>query len=101
MLPNQFDVLDEMGWVAVHARARDLAVRLADALADRGLTVAPRDDTTLVSWEDDDPEATRERLGGEGIVIRNLPSTPYLRASVGAWNDEGDLERLLDAVAPV
>ena len=27
--------------------------------------------------------------------MRNLPGTPYLRASVGAWNDEADLERLL------
>jgi hypothetical protein len=52
-----------------------------------------------VSWEDDDPEATRDRLAGEGILIRNLPGTPYLRASVGAWNDEGDLERLLHAAA--
>ena len=26
------------------------------------------------------------------------PVTPYLRASVGAWNDESDLERLLNAL---
>ena len=32
--------------------------------------------------------------------MRNLPGTPLLRASVGAWNDEGDLERLLAAIAP-
>ena len=30
--------------------------------------------------------------------MRNLPGTPYVRASVGAWNDEGDLERLLAAL---
>ena len=29
--------------------------------------------TTLVSWEDDDPEATRDRLAGAGIIVRNLP----------------------------
>jgi hypothetical protein len=28
-------------------------------------------------------------------VLRNLPGTPYVRASVGAWNDQGDLERLV------
>jgi selenocysteine lyase/cysteine desulfurase len=32
------------------------------------------------------------------VLIRNLPGTPYLRASVGAWNDESDLDRLLEGV---
>jgi selenocysteine lyase/cysteine desulfurase len=53
-----------------------------------------------VSWEDPDPEATRDRLAETGVVIRNLPGRPYLRASVGAWNDESDLERLLAALEP-
>ena len=30
--------------------------------------------------------------------MRDLPGHPYLRASVGAWNDESDLERLLAAL---
>ena len=34
------------------------------------------------------------------MIIRDLPGTPYLRASVGAWNDESDLERLLSAAVP-
>jgi L-cysteine/cystine lyase len=91
------DVLDAADWNAVYERARSLAADLADRLRERGRTVAPRGETTLVSWEDPDPEATRDRLGGAGILIRNLPGTPYLRASVGAWNDETDLERLIDA----
>jgi L-cysteine/cystine lyase len=94
------DVLAEAGWDAVYERSRMLAATLADRLRDCGRVVAPRDETTLVSWEDDDPEATRDRLAADGIVVRNLPGTPYVRASVGAWNDEGDLERLLDAAAP-
>jgi L-cysteine/cystine lyase len=64
-----------------------------------GRDVAPRGDTTLVSWEDPDPEGTRDRLAAVGVLIRNLPGTPYLRASVGAWNDEADLDRLLAALA--
>ncbi len=35
-----------------------------------------------------------------GVVVRNLPGRPLLRASVGAWNDERDLERLLAALTP-
>ena len=55
--------------------------------------------TTLVSFHSDDPEGERERLAEQGIVLRNIPGRPWLRASIGAWNDESDLERLLDALA--
>ncbi len=92
------ELLESYGLRDVASRAAGLARRLADALAERGRKVAPRDDTTLVAWEDPDPEATRNRLTEAGIVIRNLPNTPYLRASVGAWNDESDLQRLLDGL---
>jgi selenocysteine lyase/cysteine desulfurase len=93
-------VLASAGLGAVHARAAALAAALAEELTARGRMVAPRDGTTLVSWEDPDPPATRERLAGLGVVVRDLPGTPFLRASVGAWNDESDLERLLSAAAP-
>jgi selenocysteine lyase/cysteine desulfurase len=92
------DVLAEADWGAVHARAAGLAAAFAARLAESGRTVAPRGNTTLVSWEDDDAEATRDRLAADGIIVRNLPGTPYLRASIGAWNDEDDLERLSDAL---
>jgi L-cysteine/cystine lyase len=51
-----------------------------------------------VAWEDPDPEATRDRLAASNIAIRNLPGRSLLRASVGAWNDESDLDRLLGAL---
>ena len=92
------DVLAAFGWEAASERARGLAAWLADRLRETGRVVGPRGDTTLVAWEDDDPSATSERLGREGIAIRNLPNTQYVRASVGAWNTEDDLERLLAAL---
>lgn len=91
-------VLRDAGWDAVHERAAALAAELAAALAGQGREVAPRDRTTLVSWRDPDPPATRARLAEAGVVIRDLPGTGLLRASVGAWNDESDLERLLSAL---
>jgi L-cysteine/cystine lyase len=92
------ELLESYGLAAVQQRATETAAAFAATLAERGKTVAPRDHTTLVAWKDDDPEATRDRLTAAGVVIRNLPGTKYLRASVGAWNDESDLQKLLDAL---
>ena len=91
------DVLEEPGIATVQQRAAGLAAQLAQALADRGATVAPRGRSTLVSWEDDDPPATTARLLEAGIVVRDLPGTPYVRASVGAWTSDDELERLVAA----
>jgi selenocysteine lyase/cysteine desulfurase len=88
------DVFERHGLDAVHVRARELAARLADRLGER---VAPRGDSTLVSWLDPDPEATVARLRGEGFVVRHLPRTPYVRASTGAWNSEDEIDRLAQA----
>jgi selenocysteine lyase/cysteine desulfurase len=79
-------------------RAADLADTFAQRLADAGHKVAPRGRSTLVAFEHPDPAEARERLAEQGIAVRNLPGHPYLRASVGAWNDESDLERLLAAL---
>ncbi len=90
--------LAEFGWPAVHERAAGLAAPLADRVRERGHDVVDRSATTLVSWHDADAARTKERLAAAGIVIRDLAGRDLLRASVGAWNDEDDLERLLAAL---
>ncbi len=90
--------LTDAGWAGVHERGAGLAARLADELAQRGYEVLPRGRTTLVSWRVADPDAALERLTAAGVVVRTIPAEGVLRASVGAWNDESDLERLLDAL---
>jgi len=92
-------VLADAGWPAVHERARALAAQLAQRLAEHGREVGPRDDTTLVALTSEDPPAERERLVEAGCIVRDIPGRPWLRASVGAWNDESDLERLLSALS--
>jgi selenocysteine lyase/cysteine desulfurase len=91
-------VLEAAGWNAVHRRAAGLAAELAERLEAAGRRVVPRAATTLVSFEDPDPPETRLRLAETGVAIRDLPGTPLLRASVGAWNDATDLERLIDGL---
>ena len=92
------DILRAADLSAVLARGPVLAATLAGRLEAHGRTVAPRGHTTLVAWEDDDPEATRDRLATADVIVRNLPGTPYVRASVGAWSSEDDLDRLLDGL---
>jgi len=93
------ELLESAGWSAVHERASTLAARLAELLAERGRAVAPRDNTTLISFDSDDAETERDALAERGCVVRNIPGRPWLRASVGAWNDENDFERLLESLS--
>jgi L-cysteine/cystine lyase len=90
------DVLEEPGFDRVYARAGDLAERLATMLGNRGVGVAARGRSTLVSFEVPEPEAFAERAADHALVIRFLPGRPWARASVGAWNTEKELERLAE-----
>ena len=92
------ETLVAAGFDASLERAADLAERYATELQNAGYTVAPRGRSTLVAFEYPEPEAARQRLAEAGVAVRDLPGFPYLRASVGAWNDETDLERLLAAL---
>jgi selenocysteine lyase/cysteine desulfurase len=92
------ELLASFGWDALYARAAELASELTLRLAKSGHAVAARGDTTLVSWHSHDPTSDKARLADAGIVIRDLPGSDLVRASVGAWNDESDLDRLLRAV---
>jgi len=91
-------VLEAAGWAAVYLRACALAGRLAELLAERGLEPAPRGESTLVSFSSPDPPGDAARLAEREVIVRNIPGRPWLRASVGAWNDEDDLDRLLGAL---
>jgi L-cysteine/cystine lyase len=90
-----FEVLEGAGWDYVLSRGRALAAQLADSLRERGFEVAPRGDSTLVSFAVDDADDFVQRAAAAGVIIRNLPGRGLVRASVGAWSDESDLERVL------
>ena len=90
-----FDVFEQAGWDSVHSHAASMAQALADRLRDRGIEVAPRGSSTLVSFAVPDPEDFVLRAAAAGVIIRHLPGRGLVRASVGGWSDESDLERLL------
>ena len=93
------DVLGEAGFDRVLDGGIGAAERLAGLLAERGVEVAPRGASTLVSFEAADPQALTETAAGEGIVIRGIPGRSYARASVGAWNTEDELALLAELAA--
>jgi L-cysteine/cystine lyase len=93
------DVFEEAGYEKVHERAIAGAEHLAALLRERGVGVAARGASTLVSFEVPDPEAFTETAVAQGIVIRGLPGRPWARASVGAWSTDDELERLADLAA--
>jgi L-cysteine/cystine lyase len=93
------ELLQEAGLDWVTARATDAAGRLAAMLAERGLEVAPRGRSTLVSWRSASAEDDVARLAEAGVMVRFLPGLDLVRASVGAWTSEEDLDRLVSAGA--
>ena len=81
-------------------RARELAERCRKLLLEHGHDVVTEaGQSTLVSWRHDgDTEAAARHLYERGVIIRELPGTGLLRASVGWWNDGSDLERLAEGL---
>jgi L-cysteine/cystine lyase len=94
------EVFEEAGWSWVHDRAATLADSFADRLRERGLEVLERSRSTLVSWKSPDPEADVQRLAEEDVVVRFIPAFGVVRASVGAWSSEDELERVAALAAP-
>jgi L-cysteine/cystine lyase len=92
-------VFEAAGWDWVHERAASLAAGLADRLADRGLAVRPRGRSTLVSWASSDADGDVARLAAKRMVVRSIPAFGVVRASVGAWSSEEELERLVELAA--
>jgi L-cysteine/cystine lyase len=91
--------LQQHGWRQVHERAHSLSGQLCEMLGKAGREVVSGSAGTLISFASPDPLQERERLAAAGVVLRDIPHKPWLRASVGAWNDKHDLQRLIDALA--
>jgi selenocysteine lyase/cysteine desulfurase len=84
-------------------RARELTERCRELLLEQGHDVVTEaGQATLVSFRPPgDPTEAVTALYERGVVLRELPGTGLLRASVGWWNDGSDLERLVEGLAAV
>jgi L-cysteine/cystine lyase len=80
-------------------RGAELAARCRELLADHVEIVTPPGHSTLVSFRPKgDPTELVAALEERGVIVRELPSRNLVRASCGWWNDESDLERLVEGV---
>jgi L-cysteine/cystine lyase len=82
-------------------RAALMAERCRELLRETGAdVVAPAHRATLVSWRvhDEEPEVVVRRLAAAGVIVRDLPGTGLVRASVGWWTSDEDLARLARAL---
>jgi L-cysteine/cystine lyase len=82
-------------------RARELTERCRELLLEQGHDVVTEPgQATLVSFRPrgDSAEAVAA-LYRRGVVVRELPGTGLVRASIGWWNDGSDLERLAVGLA--
>ncbi|WP_222917079.1 aminotransferase class V-fold PLP-dependent enzyme [Natrinema sp. SYSU A 869] len=97
-LTDAIDVLEDIGIETIQRRIETLTDRLKDGVPDERL-LSPREyESGLVTIADDDPEGAVERLADRGIVVRPLPAPDAVRASIHAFNSEGDVDTLLEAL---
>jgi L-cysteine/cystine lyase len=91
------DLQPEWGFEQAARMAERCRELLRDADQD---VVVPAERATLVSWRvrGEASEAVVARLGASGVLVRDLPGTALVRASVGWWTSDEDLERLAKAL---
>jgi selenocysteine lyase/cysteine desulfurase len=78
-----------------YERAAENAARCAEILAPHAEVVTPRGHSTLVTWRPNgDPTELVASLEARGVIVRELPGRKLVRASVGWWTSEDDLQRL-------
>jgi L-cysteine/cystine lyase len=79
-----------------YTRAAEQAARCR-ALLEPLVELVPGD-ATLVSFRVDDPPAVVAHLLERDVHVRDIPGTGLVRASVGWWTSDADLERLVSGV---
>ena len=62
--------------------------------------VVPDDRATIVAWRpgEEQPADVVARLARAGVLVRDIPKAGLVRASVGWWTSDDDLERLVTGI---
>jgi selenocysteine lyase/cysteine desulfurase len=82
------------------ARAAEMTAYCRETVAERFEVVTEPGQGTLVAFRAPGEAAEdAARAYAAGVIIRDLPRTGWLRASCGWWTSDGDVERLVGALA--
>jgi L-cysteine/cystine lyase len=82
-----------------YERAAEMAARCRELLSEVVEILTPPGQSTLVSFRPPgDPTELVASLHDEGVIVRELPGRNIVRASVGWWTSEDDLQRLAAGV---
>jgi len=80
-------------------RAAEMAARCRELVAERAEVVTAPGQATLVSFRaPGDSSELVLRLNEQGVVVRDIPATGWMRVSCGWWTTDDELERLVDAL---
>ena len=80
-------------------RAAEMAARCRELVAERTEVVTAPGQATLVSFRaPGDSSELVLRLNEQGVVVRDIPATGWMRVSCGWWTTDDELERLVDAL---
>lgn len=84
-------------WAAHHSA--EISATCFMRLEERFRVVTAPGQASLVSFEPEgDAAEISARLFEEGVLIRDLPGTGWLRVSCGWWTSDGDIDRLLGSL---
>jgi L-cysteine/cystine lyase len=83
--------IDQTRAATAHAHERLAGARRARVVDPDG----PGSGLIALDLDGRDSAAAATFLGEQGVLVRNIPGTPYLRLSIGAWVNDDDLDRLL------
>ena len=80
-------------------RAAEMAARCRALVAERTEVVTAPGQATLVSFRaPGDSSELVLRLNEQGVVVRDIPATGWMRVSCGWWTTDDELERLVDGL---
>ena len=115
-VPREGAARFDSGWIATHMlagweaaldaapewrfdRAAEITEHCRQALATSYEVVGESGQGTLVSFvPPGDPAETAARLYAQGVVVRDVPGTGWVRASCGWWTNKEDIDRLVSGV---
>ncbi len=94
---------EEIGFVEGHTRAMELAGVLRAQVAElpnvEAIDVDHPSPLVALQIAGHTAVAAVAALEAQDIIVRSIPGTDITRVSVGLWNDAGDIERLVGALA--